>query len=132
MLVIDRASKGVGIGTQNPGSFRLAVNGKIRAKEIVVEAGWADYVFEPDYELMPLSEVKAFIDDHGHLPDVPSAGTVAAEGVSLGESQSTLLRKIEELTLHLIAVDERLQALQTENQELHARMAAMRSTSESE
>lgn len=108
VLVIDRASNGVGIGTQNPGSYRLAVNGKVRAKEIVVETGWSDYVFDDGYELTPLAEVKAFIKANGHLPDVPSAAEVAANGVSIGESQATLLRKIEELTLHVIALEGRL------------------------
>lgn len=108
LLVLDRASNSVGIGTQNPGSYRLAVNGKVRAKEIVVETGWSDYVFEDGYDLKSLQEVKAFISENGHLPDVPSAEEIAENGVSLGESQSTLLRKIEELTLHIIALEERL------------------------
>lgn len=108
ILILDRATENVGIGTQNPGSYKLAVNGKIRAKEIVVETGWSDYVFEEDYDLKPLSEVKAFIDENGHLPDVPSASEIAENGVSVGESQEILLRKIEELTLHVIALEERL------------------------
>ncbi|WDI31666.1 hypothetical protein PUV54_00500 [Hyphococcus flavus] len=112
ILILDRGTENVGIGTQNPGSYKLAVNGKIRAKEIVVETGWSDFVFEDDYVLRPLSEVKSFIEDNGHLPDVPSAKTIESEGVSLGENQAVLLRKIEELTLYTIALEERLAELE--------------------
>jgi hypothetical protein len=94
----------IGIGVQ-PGSHELTVNGQIRAKEIIVDTGWADYVFVDDYRLPSLSEVEEHIREHGHLPGVPSVSTVSAEGVSLGEMQSALLAKIEELTLHLIAQD---------------------------
>ncbi|KAA1246499.1 hypothetical protein [Aquimarina sp. RZ0] len=38
-------------GTDNPGSWKLAINGKIIAKEIVVETGWSDFVFYTDYKL---------------------------------------------------------------------------------
>lgn len=112
VLVIDRATSGVGIGTQDPGSYRLAVNGKVRAKEIVVETGWSDYVFDAGYRLPPLREVKEFVEANGHLPDLPSAEEVALNGLSLGESQAVLLRKIEELTLHAISLEERIAELE--------------------
>lgn len=112
LLVIDRATNSVGIGTQQPGAYKLAVNGKVRAKEIVVESGWSDYVFEEGYDLKPLPEVKAFIAAHGRLPDVPSAEEIAENGVSLGDSAAMLLRKVEELTLHVIALEERLAGLE--------------------
>lgn len=110
VLVIDRGSQNVGIGTENldNSAYKLAVNGTIRSKEIIVESGWADYVFEPDYRLASLAEVARHIEQYGHLPDVPSAATIAHSGVPLGEMQATLLRKIEELTLHLIAMDREL------------------------
>lgn len=93
----------VGIGTDNSSNtYKLMVNGKIRAKEIKVETGWADYVFEDDYELNSLDEVATYIDTNGHLPNVPSAADVEANGVNLGEMDSILLRKIEELTLYMI------------------------------
>jgi len=113
----------VGIGTSDPGTYKLAVNGTIRAKELVVDTGWADYVFEDDYRLTPLSEVEAHIKEQKHLPGVPSAAEVAAHGVSIGEMQSKLLSKVEELTLHLIEQEKRLSALERENRELRARQA---------
>ena len=113
VLVIDRGSQNVGIGTENldNSAYKLAVNGTIRAKEIIVESGWADYVFEPGYKLASLAEVDRHITEHGHLPDVPSATAIAQGGLPLGAMQATLLRKIEELTLHLIAMDRELSEL---------------------
>ncbi|QQT24835.1 MULTISPECIES: tail fiber protein [Sphingobacterium] len=92
----------VGIGTTTP-TERLAVNGNIRAKEIKVEsANWPDYVFEEDYKLIPLAEVEAFIKVNKHLPDVPSAKKIEEDGLSVGEMNKLMMKKIEELTLHLI------------------------------
>jgi hypothetical protein len=105
------ASGNVGIGTTNIADFKLAVGGKIRATEVVVDTGWADYVFEDDYRLAPLSEVEAHIRAKKHLPGVPSAADVAANGVSMGEMQATLLAKVEELTLHLIRLEKENGAL---------------------
>lgn len=104
-------SGNVGIGTSTP-THKLAVNGSIRAKEIIVDTGWADYVFADDYDLAPLSEVEAHIEEKGHLPDIPSASHVAANGVSVGEMQSLLLAKIEELTLHTIRQEKRIRFLE--------------------
>ena len=118
VLVIDRATSSVGIGTQTPGSYRLAVNGSIRSKEIVVETGWSDFVFEANYNLPTLEEVEAHIGQHGHLQDIPSAAHVAKHGVKVGEMESKLLQKVEELTLHLIDMNKRLGDLECENAQL--------------
>lgn len=98
----------VGIGTATP-QERLSVNGKIRAHEVKVETNnWPDYVFNADYKALSLSELKAFIDQNGHLPGVPDAKSVARDGIALGEMNKILLEKIEELTLHLIEKDKQL------------------------
>jgi hypothetical protein len=114
-------SGNVGIGTTNP-THKLAVNGTIKAKEVIVETtGWSDYVFADDYALQPLSEVEAHIKTKKHLPGIPSAVEVAEQGVSVGDMQARLLAKIEELTLHQIAQEKSLKA---EARELRALLAA--------
>lgn len=96
-------SGNVGIGTTNPGSYQLAVEGKIGAREVVVTtAAWADYVFENTYNLRPLSEVESYIKENKHLPEIPSAKDVEVNGVNLGEMNMLLLKKVEELTLYLL------------------------------
>jgi hypothetical protein len=103
----------VGIGVTNP-TEKLSVNGKIRAKEIKVEAiNWPDYVFGEDYELPELKNTEEFIKKNKHLPGIPSAEEVEKEGVSLGEMNNKLLKKIEELTLHLISMKKELDELKT-------------------
>ncbi len=93
----------VGIGTEAPGGWRLAVKGRIRAEEIKVETGWSDFVFKKDYALPTLEEVEQHILEKGHLRDIPSAEEVSENGILLGEMDAKLLQKIEELTLYTIA-----------------------------
>jgi hypothetical protein len=111
----------VGIGTSNP-TQKLSVNGTIRAKELIVDTGWSDYVFGKGYRLAPLAEVEQHIKTEGHLPGIPSAADVAERGVSVGEMQSKLLAKIEELTLHQIAQAKELSAVVSQNARLQARV----------
>ncbi|MEL4309134.1 hypothetical protein JMA43_13605, partial [Joostella sp. CR20] len=74
----------IGTAVRQPG-YRLAVNGKIRAKEIKVEtSGWSDFVFEKDYDLPTLEEVEKYIKENGHLQDIPSAKEVEQNGIHLG------------------------------------------------
>ncbi len=94
----------VGIGTPTP-NYQLSVNGTVQAKEIIVETGWSDFVFEEDYNLKSLNEVANFIKENKHLPEIPTAAEVQKNGISLGEMQSKLLQKIEELTLYIIEIE---------------------------
>ena len=97
--------------TSNPGNYELIVNGEIRAKEVIVETGWADYVFENGYNLKSIQEVESFIKENKHLPDIPSANEVEANGVDLGEMNMLLLKKVEELTLYIINQQKEIEAL---------------------
>ncbi|MDQ0638318.1 hypothetical protein QF042_001883 [Pedobacter sp. W3I1] len=95
----------VGIGTAIPRE-KLSVNGKIRAHEIKIEAtNWPDYVFDKGYKIGTLVELESYIMANKHLPEIPSAKEVEANGVELGEMNKLLLKKVEELTLHLIEKD---------------------------
>lgn len=102
----------VGIGTINPDE-KLTVNGNIHTKEVRVDLSvpGPDYVFEPDYELTSLEEIKKFVKSEKHLPEIPSAKEMEENGIELGEMNMLLLKKIEELTLHLIRMDEELKTL---------------------
>ncbi|MGX5689560.1 hypothetical protein [Arcticibacter tournemirensis] len=105
----------VGIQTSDPGNYELAVNGKVRAKEVRVEGGWSDFVFEKGYPLLPLSDVEMFILKNKHLPNVPSEREIARDGINLGSVNSRLLQKIEELTLYILQLNKELQKVKTEN-----------------
>jgi hypothetical protein len=102
----------VGIGTTTNPQYKLSVNGTIQAKEVLVNTGWSDYVFSPEYRVKPLTEVAAYIKTKHHLPDIPSEAEIKENGVSLGEMQAKLLAKIEELTLQMIQIDEKNTALE--------------------
>jgi hypothetical protein len=71
-------------------------------------ADWPDYVFEQEYPLMSLYELEASIRNEKHLPGIPSAEEVEKEGITVGEIQSQMLKKIEELTLYTIAQQKQL------------------------
>lgn len=97
--------------TENLDGWKLAVNGNIRAKEIKVETDWADFVFEKEYNLATLKEVESHIIKNGHLKDIPSASEVKKNGIYLGEMNSKLLQKIEELTLYTIQQQKEIERL---------------------
>lgn len=97
----------------------LAVNGNIWAKKLkITQSNWADFVFDSTYKLLPLEQVAKFIKQNKHLPDVPSAKEVEKEGLSVGDNQAVLLRKIEELTLYLIEQDKKIKQLEAEVRQL--------------
>jgi hypothetical protein len=106
------------------------VNGTIGAKDVIVtNTGWSDYVFRSGYRLRPLSEVNAYIQANHHLPDIPSEAEVKEKGVSVGEMQTKLLAKIEEITLHMIQADDRNNRLEQQNRELQERIARLEALS---
>jgi len=88
-------------------NYALAVNGNAIANKIVIKnfPNWPDYVFNSSYRLRTLSSLDTFIKKYNHLPDVPSAKKVKEGDLDIGETQATLLKKIEELTLYMIELD---------------------------
>lgn len=114
VLVMDRLGIGTSSFVDGSRNYRLSVEGHIRARAARVYPGWSDYVFEDDYNLMPLSDVRDYIIQNGHLPGIPSATEVAREGVDVGEMEALLLAKIEELTLHVIRLEAELDELKSE------------------
>ena len=103
----------LGVGTTQP-AYELDVSGTVRANEIIVSTTGADFVFAEDYQLRPLSEVKAFITENKHLPEIKSAQEMQENGVGINELQTQLLQKIEELTLYILQQEERIKVLEAE------------------
>jgi hypothetical protein len=112
-LMTIQKNGSVGIGTTSTNGYLLAVAGKIRSTEVTIEHidDWYDCVFEEDYPLTPLAEIEQFVKQNKHLPEVPSEAEVKANGIDLGEMNAILLKKIEELTLHVIQQQKEIDAL---------------------
>ncbi len=109
--MVITTSRNIGIGTNTPG-YKLDVAGKIHAQEIKVDLNGADFVFEEDYELRSLDQVEQYIAQNKHLPDIPPAKEIETEGIGLGEMQTRLLQKVEELTLYVIEQEKRIEELE--------------------
>lgn len=115
-IFIDDQRGYIGINTKTPQS-RLSVNGDIRAKEIIVTMeGWSDYVFSPDYKLKGLYEIESYVNEHHHLPGVPSESEVLEDGARLGEMNAVLLEKVEELTLYIIDMQKQIDELKQQKE----------------
>lgn len=112
----DPATNEIITGTHS--DYRLAVEGKIVAKEIIVTIDnwddWPDYVFKPNYNLMPLAELEQSINTNGHLPGMPSANDIKENGINVTEVQTKMLEKIEELTLYMIELKKENEVLKQE------------------
>lgn len=104
--------------TATPTGYRLYVEEGILTEKVKValksSAEWSDYVFAKDYQLRQLPEVEAYINEHQHLPGVPSAQEVVDNGIDIAKMDAKLLEKIEELTLHLIDMNKKMLQMQQE------------------
>jgi hypothetical protein len=110
----------VGIGTKNP-SHKLTVNGQVKSRGFVTDtSNWADHVFADDYKLASLDEVEAHIKEKRHLPGVPSEAEVVSKGLDLGQMSAVQMAKIEELMLHMIALNKKVEAQAEEIRQLKA------------
>lgn len=116
----------VGIGTGSP-DFKLHVAGSVRATSFIADANtYADFVFQPGYRLAPLGEVEAAIKEQGHLPDIPSETEARRDGIDVARMQAKLLQKVEELTLHLIAQEKRMESIEKENAALRQQVGELK------
>ncbi|NSW46583.1 MAG: hypothetical protein HPY79_12300 [Bacteroidales bacterium] len=104
----------VGLGTNNP-QYELDVRGTAHfCKAIVKSAGWCDFVFDNNYRLMPLYELKKYIELNKHLPEIPSAKEIEENDIDIAIMNKLLLQKIEELTLYIIKQQEEIEQLKNE------------------
>jgi hypothetical protein len=109
-----------------PAGYKLFVEQGILTEKVKVavktSADWADYVFDEQYRLLPLDQVAQYIQQHKHLPGIPSATEMVKDGNDLGQTDAKLLSKIEELTLYVIDMNKQLQQLKQENQVLKSQI----------
>lgn len=100
----------------------LAVNGAAIFTKATVQlvSNWPDYVFSQTYKLSPLDSLKRFIQLNKHLPEIPSTSEVAKNGIDLGNTQALLLKKIEQLTLYVIDLNEEIERKNKKIQELES------------
>ena len=112
-MTVNLSNGNVGIGTTTPG-YRLDVCGTIRAKEVRVETGWCDYVFEKDYKLRSIEELENYINENKHLPGIAPASEVEKDGLKVAEMNKAMMEKIEELTLYVIQLSKDNKKLQQE------------------
>jgi hypothetical protein len=119
-------SGSIGIGTTSVGSQKLAVEGSIGARQVIVTTNsWPDFVFDKTYVLPPLDSMANYLRQYRHLPNIPSAAEVTKTGIDLGRNQGLLLQKIEELTLYLLQEHTALQQQQTENERLCSQLKSL-------
>jgi hypothetical protein len=132
--VVDRLRVGRPINPEVSGAARdylhvdakLQVGGKISAQAVAVHVNnWADDVFDADYELMPLDELEAYVQRERHLPGVPSMADVERDGIDLAQTDEMLLRKVEELTLHAIDQQKKIEEQQKMIEEMERRIDAL-------
>lgn len=100
----------ISLGTLNS-THKLNVNGVIRSTEVIVETGWADYVFNRNYKLRTIPELEKFINGNGHLPNIPSAAEIEKHGLHLGDIQKRMMETIEELALYVIQLKKEIDEL---------------------
>lgn len=110
-MAINLGNGNVGIGVESP-VYKLEVCGTIRAKEVRVETGWCDYVFENNYKLKSINELEQYINTNKHLPGIAPAAEVEKDGLKVGEMNKAMMEKIEELTLYVIQLSKDNKKLQ--------------------
>lgn len=118
MRMLSSGNVLIGKTSQANSGYMLDVNGNGRFNEVVVNANGADYVFDSGYKLSSLAQLDAYIRKEHHLPGIAPAAQMQREGLNLGDNQTQLLAKIEELTLYLIEQDKEIKTLKKEKEDL--------------
>ena len=102
-----------------PGPYNLYVQNGILTEKVKVAlrdaSEWSDNAF---YNTPSIAEVKKSIEDHSHLPNIPSADRLVADGYELQNMDAKLLAQIEWLWQHTIALDEENRKLKAEIEEI--------------
>jgi len=114
-IVFNNGKVTIGTERYDNDDYKLYVIDGIKTEKIKVEVAaannWADYVFKKDYKLMSLGDLENYINKHKHLPEIPTTEEVLDNGIELKEMNILLLKKVEELTLHLIEQNKKIERL---------------------
>jgi len=116
-LVLQNGGGALQIGSAGtPAGYAVSINGKVICEELKIQgsSSWPDYVFADNYILKPLPELKDFIRQNRHLPDIPPASEIEKNGIEVGDMQKRLMKKIEELTLYILTQEEKIKNIQAE------------------
>jgi hypothetical protein len=113
----DGITVGTGVTIPAGSTYKMAIGGGILTEKVRVATNgttfWADFVFDKNYKLRPLSEVESYIKTNQHLPEIPSTAEVTKDGIDLAQTQALLLQKVEELTLYVIEQDKKIKKLES-------------------
>ncbi|GIV28647.1 MAG: hypothetical protein KatS3mg027_2461 [Bacteroidia bacterium] len=120
----------LGVGTMNP-QYKLDVNGDVRISNLLYICGgfkssfgeieiptWCDFVFTHGYNKMSLEDKEKYIQNHKHLPYIPSESEILINGLNIGEVMKGITQNIEEITLDMIEMYKQINKLKKENEEL--------------
>ncbi len=99
-MMIDGNGK-VGIGTITP-DYKLDVCGTIRSKELIVETGWCDYVFNSNYKKMTWQEKEKYYFENKHLFGVDSEKEIETNGLKVAKNLKGIVLNVEENSLDII------------------------------
>lgn len=115
----------IGKTSQTNTSYKLDVNGNIRANQVTVNSTGADYVFDSTYQLLSLDSLNNYIERHHHLPGIPSAKEMQQNGMNVGDAYTSLLVKLEEMTRYMIAEDQIIRDQSKEIKALNGKIKAV-------
>ena len=124
------------------GNLDISTTGTITATGDITTDGdlvdtTPDYVFQKyflgnsylkeSYDFQTLEQIEAFIKQNYHLPGIKSASEIKKQGYwSLTEASQKNLEKIEELFLHTIEQEKKIDQLKNENESLSAELQSLR------
>jgi len=94
---------------------KLQVAGKIIAQSMYIlnpATQWPDDVFKENYKLENLENIEQYYKQHHHLQGVPPEKDIIENGVDLLQVNAILLRKIEEMTIHLVEQNKRMKMME--------------------
>ena len=113
----------------NVANFQVTGAGEIYARRYITTlAPFPDYVFQSDYKLRTFSELRSFINTNKHLPNMPTALEVEENGADIGEINRLLVEKVEELTLYILELEERVvevESTKDEESEIQKRISRL-------